>query len=40
METGREEPVMKNEVKPVIEVGIAVPFISELLIKYGWNTVR
>ena len=40
METGREGPGMKNEVKSEFEVGLAEPFISGLLIKYGWNTVR
>ena len=31
METGREGPGMKNEVKPVYDIGLAVLFNSEAI---------
>ena len=40
METGREGPGMKNEVKPVYEVGLVTPSNSEAVIKSESNAAH
>ena len=40
METGREGPGMKNEVKPVYEVGLVALSNSEALIKFESKTAH